>query len=267
MTTIRKARVAGQFYPATKEEIESFIAKYIKKECEEESAFGVVMPHAGYMYSGQTAARTIKNVRVPDTVIMLGPNHTGLGSPISIMHEGRWSTPVGDIPINAKVANKLIKENPLFEADMAAHLNEHSLEVELPFLWYKNKNVQIIPISVGTHDLKQCRSIGETIAEVIVGNDILIVASSDMTHYESRASAKDKDTRVLRAIEALDENALADVVKNYDISMCGFLPVYVMLVAAKRLGAQRAKVIQYCTSGDVTGDYEQVVGYAGIVVQ
>lgn len=265
---IRKPQVAGRFYPGNKKALSEFLDENLNYGEEKKDALGVIMPHAGYIYSGKTAARTISKVNLPDTVIVIGPNHTGAGEPFALMAEGVWETPLGEVPIDEDLAGKLLDASDLLADDQFAHAYEHSIEVELPFLKKLNENIKIVPICVGTHSLENARQVGEATGKVLkeLGREATIIASSDMTHYESAETAEAKDKHAIDAILALDENALAEAVKKYDITMCGYVPAYIMLVAAKQMGASKAELVEYTTSGEVSGDFDQVVGYAGFLV-
>ncbi len=263
----RDARVAGQFYPSQKGALISFLSENIDLSSQRRKVKTVIMPHAGYVYSGKTAALTISEVVVPDTVILIGPNHTGYGTAFSLMRSGKWHFPFGEVDIEESLADELLKTSSLLEEDDEAHEYEHSLEVEIPFLYFLNNNVKIVPLTVASLNLKKCKKVGEAIAQCIIGKDVLLVASTDMTHYESQASAEKKDKEAIDAILKLDEDSLSATVSRLNISMCGYIPVYISLVAAKICGAKSAKLIDYRTSGDAFGDYERVVGYAGIIIE
>ncbi|MBU1862288.1 MAG: AmmeMemoRadiSam system protein B [Candidatus Omnitrophica bacterium] len=267
MPAVRPPRVAGQFYPANKKTLHSFLKEHIPSHRQKKKVIGVIMPHAGYIYSGTTAAVTIAHVDVPDSVVLLGPNHTGAGEAFSLMSCGTWQMPLGDVAINEQLASELIESSSYIKADTAAHRLEHSLEVELPFLYFLNNNVTIVPLTIGSHNLEHCRAVGNAIAQCLRGKNVLIVASSDMTHYESHQAAEKKDKEAISAIQQLDEDALAETVSRLNISMCGFIPVYILLVAAKALGATTAQLIDYRTSGEASGDFDQVVGYAGMIIE
>ncbi|MDD5086024.1 MAG: AmmeMemoRadiSam system protein B [Candidatus Omnitrophica bacterium] len=266
--TVREPRVAGTFYPASKRALLAFLDTHIDKKTPEREAKAVLMPHAGYIYSGITAALTISRVKVTETVLLIGPNHTGLGADFSLMASGMWKTPLGSAAVDEEAASALLKASPLISDDFDAHQYEHSLEVEVPFLQYKQAGVKIVPLTVSSNNFDDIRSVAEAIGDNLAkrGREILIVASSDMTHYESEASAREKDRYAIDAMLALDENALREAVKAHKISMCGFVPAYMTIIAAKRLGAEKAELIDYRTSAEASGDTAQVVGYAGIVV-
>lgn len=266
---IRKPAVANQFYPGDKNKLTKEIENYVIKEEKKEDVLGLVVPHAGYMYSGSVAGSVYSVVNIPDNVVVLCPNHTGLGSRAAIMSEGVWQIPTGDVGINSSLSRLIKDQSKNLEEDEGAHLREHSLEVQLPFLQYFNPNFQMVPICLGGRDLKFCQDIGLALARARkeFGQPVLIVASSDMTHYESRRSAKRKDEMAIEKILSLDPAGLLETVRREGISMCGVIPATVMLIACKELGAKEARLVKYATSGDVSGDYDQVVGYAGIIVK
>jgi AmmeMemoRadiSam system protein B len=259
--------VAGQFYPHTKSALSAFLQANIDPTHKKNDAVAAIMPHAGYIYSGKTAAHTIARINVTDTVLLLGPNHTGKGEQFAIRTEGTWATPLGQVSIDQSLAAEILKGSNLIHDDDAAHRAEHSLEVQLPFLQAMNPRVAIVPLAVGTHNLERLRIVAEVIAAVLKGKNVLMLVSSDMTHYESKKSATEKDKLAIDAIIDLNETELARVVSQRNITMCGFAPTYIAIIAAKILGARRGALIEYTTSGEVTGDDEQVVGYAGIIIK
>ncbi len=260
----RQSIVAGKFYPDDSEELKLFLEKNvdIKNPCD---VIAVVMPHAGYVYSGYTAAKTIGRVRVPKRVLLLGPNHTGYGSEFSVWDKGYWHIPLGKVPVDSPFTASLLKNSSFFSVSYDAHLYEHSLEVQLPFLYYLNDDIEIVPITVKTIYLDRAKSAALELASLI-DSDTLIVASTDMTHYEPLEIAEKNDKMAIESVLKLDEDMLADIVISNNISMCGFVPVFMALVAAKKRGAAKGELVDYRTSGDVTGDYGSVVGYAGIVI-
>ncbi len=265
---IRQPAVAGQFYSSNPTTLRNEIQRFIKPDTEREKVIGIIAPHAGYLYSGAIAGSVYSTVEIPDTVLILGPNHHGFGARVALYPSGEWFTPLGSSRVNDRLA-QLIKENSkLIEEDMAAHHYEHSLEVQLPFLQYINPDVTIVPICIGASDFTVCRELGMTMAKAIkeYGNDVLMIASSDMTHYESASAAKMKDELALREVLALNPEGLLKTCRNETISMCGVIPAAIMIVASRELGAVRARLVRYATSGDVTGDNEQVVAYAAITV-
>jgi AmmeMemoRadiSam system protein B len=276
-TNIRLPSVAGQFYSASKQGLNKQIQALLnsgavakEKAAGSASVIACMLPHAGYMYSGAVAAQTVSCLNIKDKIILLGPNHTGYGAPFSIMAEGTWLTPLGEVNIDAILAKKILSHSKYLKEDSLAHLYEHSLEVELPLLQYFRPDFEITPIVIQANDLTALKEIGKDIASGVkesnLQNSALIVASSDMTHYEPQEEAERKDKEAIGAILALDEDRLWEKVKKLGISMCGYAPAIVMIVAAKLLGATKANLVKYETSGDVTGDKTSVVGYAGILV-
>lgn len=198
----------------------------------------------------------------PDTVVILGPNHYGIGSGVSAMVEGAWQTPLGEVEIDSLFAKQIYKNSGIIDIDETAHINEHSIEVHLPFLQYiYGSRFKFVPISMMMQDLRTSRSVGESIANSTGDRDVLVIASTDLSHYEPQEQAERKDRLVMDAVLKLDEEELMRVVEQENISMCGYGPVASAIVAGKILGAKVSKVLSYHTSGDVTGDYGQVVGY------
>lgn len=265
---IRNPAVAGQFYPGTKSGLKREIEKYIAKSAEKIKAIGVVSPHAGYVYSGAVAGATLSSVELTGTCVVMGPNHTGKGRPFSIMTEGVWKLPSGDCKIDEKLAKDILSNSDYLEEDQDAQVNEHSVEVQIPFLQALKENVKIVPLVLADAGLEVYRKIGNGIAGAIKGKGepVTIIASSDLTHYEPLEFARQKDEKAIEAIINLDEKALIVTIKKYGISMCGYAPVCVMLAASKELGAKKALLIKYQTSGETSGDYNAVVGYGGVVI-
>jgi AmmeMemoRadiSam system protein B len=266
---IRQPAVAGQFYSSDPSKLRNEIREFMDIEAPKEEAIGVIAPHAGYMYSGAVAGALYNSVVIPGTVLILGPNHHGFGSKAAIYPSGEWLTPLGSSKINDRLSSLVKKNSNFIEEDMAAHHYEHSLEVQLPFLQYINPDVTIVPICIGYSDYAVCRELGIGIAMAIreFGNDVLLLASSDMTHYESALSAKRKDDLALREILALNAEGLLKICRKESITMCGAMPAAVMIVAALELGAAKAEIIRYSTSGEVTGDNEHVVAYAAVTIK
>ncbi len=229
---------------------------------------GFVCPHAGYMYSGPVAAHAYYNLASdgkPDTVVLFGPNHTGYGSPLAVMNEGFWRTPLGDVEVDGETANKIVKEARIVDVDDSAHRYEHSIEVQLPFLQYLYGSAfKIVPICFLMQDLRSSKEIGQAVASVLAGKNALIIASSDMTHYEPQKAAEKKDMASLKAVEAMDEERFYSIIEEHRITACGYGPIIALITAAKALEAREAKLLCYKTSGDVTGDYSAVVGYAAV---
>ncbi len=270
-TTVRHPAVAGRFYPADPQVLRSEVCSYLASERSQKPvrALGCLAPHAGYMYSGHVAGAVFSEVEIPERCIVLCPNHTGMGQPLSIISEGAWETPLGDVPVDSGLASALERRFPLLREDTVAHRNEHGAEVELPFLQIRQPRLRFVPIALGTGQFEILSQFGEAMAEVIAahGGSILIVASSDMNHYESDAITRVKDQSAIEAILRLDALALYQVVTQQHVSMCGFGPAVAMLTATKKLGARSAELVKYATSGDISGDHDLVVGYAGIIVR
>jgi MEMO1 family protein len=271
-TRLRHAAVAGRFYPGDRgdlrEEAQAYLSQLNPAKQTPVRAIGCIAPHAGYMYSGHVAGAVFASVEVPKRCIVLCPNHTGIGAGLSIMCEGEWETPLGEVPIDAELARALQRRFPTLQEDSAAHRSEHAIEVELPFLQLRQPQLQFVPVAIGTGRLDVLEALGTTVAEVIreQKDAILIVASSDMNHYESDVVTRVKDQQALERILTLDPRGLLDVVTQQKISMCGYGSAVAMLTAARQLGATSGELVKYATSGDVSGDRERVVGYAGVVI-
>ncbi|MCM8781621.1 MAG: AmmeMemoRadiSam system protein B [Candidatus Omnitrophica bacterium] len=265
----RNPAVAGKFYPSKAAAIEKQLFEFIDKTARRVNAIGIVSPHAGYIYSGPVAGSIYSKIELKTTYILLGPNHTGMGKPYSIMSEGTWVLPQGEVEIDADLAKKLLHNSEFLEEDFLAHAYEHSIEVQLPFLQYFKQSFKFVPIIISYAEGHVYQVLGKEIAKMIKENkkDTVIIASSDMTHYESHQDARAKDMKAIEAILKLDEEELIKRVEKYEISMCGYAPVAVMISAAKELGAKEAELVKYQTSGDTSGDYSSVVGYAGILVK
>lgn len=267
----RKPAVSGQFYSSSAQGLKGDIEKLIDKGTQPTEAIACILPHAGYSCSGRVAGKTISRLTIKENAILLGPNHTGLGAPFSIMTDGHWQTPLGETDINSGLAKSILNKTGYLTADAGAHLHEHSIEVELPFLQYYKPKIKIVPIAVTQAQISIYKEIGQGIASALKESNLedstLIIASSDMTHYEPQEQAERKDKQAIQAILELNEHKLLDKIAKLNISMCGYAPVVIMLIAAKALGAKSAELISYQTSGDATGDYNAVVGYAGIIIR
>jgi AmmeMemoRadiSam system protein B len=268
---IRQPAVAGRFYPAQPdqllEQLETFID--VSPEKARVPARGCMVPHAGYKYSGAVAGAVFARIALPAKFILLCPQHYRVGEAIAIVSEGAWRTPLGDAQIDSRLAVALKDACPELREDASEHRVEHALEVQLPFLQKLAGDFSFVPIALGTDRLSHFQALGEGIAEAVtaLGDPVLIVASSDMNHYEPDDVTRRKDWRAIDKILALDAHGLYEVVRREGITMCGYGPAVTMLTAVKRLGATRAEVVRYATSGDITGDLSEVVGYAGIVVE
>jgi hypothetical protein len=232
------------------------------------SLVGLVCPHAGYMYSGPVAAHAYYKLAAdgkPDIIVIFSPNHTGLGSALAVMNEGVWRTPLGDVEIDAQTANQILRESHIIDVDDMAHASEHSIELQLPFLQYLYGSAfKFVPICFLMQDLESSREVGQAVAKALAGKNALVIASTDMTHYEPQKSAERKDKMVIEAAIKMDEEQYYSTVESYRISTCGYGPTVAAITAAKALGANKAQLLCYKTSGDVTGDFSAVVGYASI---
>jgi MEMO1 family protein len=263
---IRKPAVAGSFYPSNPTALRQEVLACLGTECRAEGATALLAPHAGYIYSGPCAGRTYAEVTVPGLVVVLGPNHTGMGQPLAVMDEGEWETPLGRVPIEGALAHRLQALDPSLVTDPLAHLREHSLEVQLPFLLALRPAFRMVPICVGTHRLRDLLSLGDALAEAIrsAGEEVLIVISSDMSHYIPFDVARKLDALAIERMREVDAEGLHAVVEREMISMCGYCPAVVGLRAARSLGASSGRLVAYTSSGERTGDYDSVVAYAGL---
>jgi AmmeMemoRadiSam system protein B len=232
------------------------------------SIVGLVCPHAGYMYSGPVAAHSYYNLAMdgrPDVAVIFGPNHTGRGSALALMDEGVWRTPLGDVEIDTETARRIMQESSIIDVDDSAHRFEHSIEVQLPFLQYLyGQKLKFVPVCFLMQDLESSRGVGEAVAKALSGKNALIIASTDMTHYEPQERAEQKDKLAIDAAIKMDEELYYSTVESRGITTCGYGPVVALITAAKLLGATKAKLLCYKTSGDIMRDYSSVVGYASI---
>jgi AmmeMemoRadiSam system protein B len=267
--TIRHPAVAGRFYPSDPNILLRDVRSYLSPQATTNPSLGCVAPHAGYVYSGLVAGTVYSQLQIPRRIIIMCPNHTGKGHSLAIMSQGAWATPLGHAPIDSPLAAALRKNFPLLTEDADAHRLEHAIEVELPFLQARRPAFTFVPIALGTAQFETLEKLGEAVADTVQAQSerILIIASSDMNHYENDTITRVKDHKAIDRILALDPRGLFDVVMREEISMCGFGPTVAMLTASKRLGATSAELVKYATSGDVSGDREMVVGYAGVIVR
>ncbi len=265
----RSPAVAGQFYHGAADKLTQQVEAYVDKNAKKEKVIGIVSPHAGLIYSGHVAGAVYSAIDFPDTFILIGPNHTGLGTKISLMESGEWEIPTGTLQIDEQISYKLAMNVPIIKKDVQAHMFEHSLEVQLPFITYFSKDVKIVPIVILSATIGECRMLGEGIAKTIkaLGYPVVVAASSDMSHYVSDDVARQKDKKAIDRILSLDPEGLYETVTKERISMCGYLPAVTMLFAAKALGARSSRLVKYATSAEVSGDYDHVVGYAGVVLR
>lgn len=260
---LREPAVAGRFYPGNPARLAADVDGYLRTDAARLPALGLVAPHAGYTYSGAIAGEVYRKVVIPPRVVVLGPNHTGLGAMASLWPGGRWRTPLGEVEIDDGLTD-VLTDAPGIEIDDQAHLHEHSLEVQVPFLQRSQPALTLAAICLGPLSWRGCEDLGRAVGRAAAAAGALVVASSDMSHYVSAAEAREKDRRAIDRMLALDPAGLFDVVRREKISMCGFVPATVMLVAALEMGATAAELVRYGHSGEVTGDDAQVVGYAAI---
>jgi MEMO1 family protein len=276
--SVRPPAVSGRFYPSDPTELRAVVATLLSDARRAvgpsgRRAVGLIAPHAGYIYSGPTAARVFACITIPDLVVIVAPNHTGIAaarSGVSLWEEGAFRTPLGDVPIDSDAARALLEISEGFvEVDHDAHRAEHAVEVELPFLQVAGREVRIVPLVLAWDGWQPARVLGACLARLVqaANEPVLLLASSDLNHYEPAAVSEQKDARALAAVTALDGEELLARCKRERITMCGRAPAAAVLAAAKTLGAARGEVVDYRHSGWVSGDNAQVVGYAGIVIQ
>jgi AmmeMemoRadiSam system protein B len=276
---VRRPTQAGSFYAGDAESLKAqikrcFLHELGPKELPQVSrsrlkeVVGLVCPHAGYMYSGAVAANAYFELAQdgkPDTVIILGPNHTGYGSALALMNDGVWSTPLGDVEVDGETANQIAHETRLVDVDELAHRFEHSIEVQLPFLQYLyGSEFKFVPICYQMQDLASAEEVGNALVEVLADKNAVVIASSDMTHYEPQKNASVKDLAALKAVEAMDVRRFYSIIEIQNVTACGYGPIATVITTAKGLGAKEAKLLRYKSSGDITGDYSSVVGYAAV---
>lgn len=264
---MRASAVSGQFYPRSKNDLSRELERcFANAPSTERSVLGAVVPHAGYMYSGSTAAYVYSVLPKADTFVMLGPNHTGYGSPVAVSSE-TWSTPLGEIGSDVEFIRAL--PGRIIDLDEGAHKYEHSLEVQLPFLQHRFRKFNIVHICMGMQDEETAVDVGQEIAEAARKADkkIVVIASSDFTHYKPDKVARDNDAYFIESILGMDIPGFYSRLHERNASVCGYGPIAAMLAATKGLGAKKTTLLKYSTSGDVTGDTSAVVGYAGIIVE
>lgn len=266
---VRSPAVAGRFYSADPAELARQVREFTNAAAEKLPALGCMVPHAGYMYSGHVAGAVYGSIQIPGKCILLGPRHFPGGERMAIFSEGSWQTPLGEAPINSALANRIKTLCGYLREDPVAHVREHSLEVQLPFLLQLAPGLQFVPIVLATDHYEQLVSLGDAVAQAVEAQKgpVLIIASSDMNHYESDEITRQKDRRAIECILALDPRALYETVRSAGITMCGYAATTAMLVAMQKLRARQATLARYATSGDINGDRDQVVGYAGVVIR
>lgn len=267
---LRKAAVAGRFYPSQPDRLRRDLLEYLGPPRTRLQARGLVVPHAGYFYSGGVAGAVYSGIEIPQRVLILCPNHTGLGASLSIMSRGEWEIPLGRVPVDRELARGLLRHCPFLTEDAEAHRFEHSLEVQLPFLLHLRPDLRLVPIALGRGDFPTFRRLGEGIARALrdlPGQPALVVASSDMNHFEPDEVTRIKDGKAISRILSLDAPGLYQVVRRESISMCGYGPTIAMLYGTEASArTHRAELVRYATSGDAGGGRSEVVGYAGIAL-
>jgi AmmeMemoRadiSam system protein B len=265
---LRMPAVSGRFYPSNPAELTALIREYTKVENEGAllKAKACLVPHAGYVYSGHVAGAVYGRVSIPKKILVLGVRHYPHGENAAILSRGAWRTPLGDAPIDEPLAEALRAACPLLREDSEAHSSEHSLEVQIPFLQVLQPGFTFVPIALGTVRFEDLVTVGEAIGHVIAtaGDEILLLTTSDLNHYENDVTTRAKDHKAIDRILALDPRGLYDTCRNEEISMCGLGPAVAMLTALQSLGTTRAELVRHATSGDVSGDFSAVVGYAGM---
>jgi AmmeMemoRadiSam system protein B len=266
---IRPPAVSGRFYTSDEKKLALEIEKYTSSANKKSFARGCVVPHAGYLYSGHVAGAVYSGIEIPARCILLGPRHFPGGEAMAIISEGSWRTPFGDAQIDSELAAELKRACPLLREDRMAHEREHSLEVQIPFLQQLAANLRFVPVVLATQRYQDLETLGHAVARVIAAHTepVLLIASTDMNHYESDAITRTKDHKAIDRMLALDPRGLYDLVRSEGITMCGYAATAAMLIAMRDLGAKDAELIRYATSGDITGDWDQVVGYAGIIIR
>jgi AmmeMemoRadiSam system protein B len=268
---IRLPAVAGRFYPDDMGRLRSVVDSFLAGAGEEKKmrARACLVPHAGYVYSGRVAGEVYRRMEIPGRVILLGPRHFSRGASFAILSEGAWQTPLGMAPIDRHLAEEIVRAFPLLREDAVAHSAEHSLEVQIPFLQRLVPSFAFVPIVIGPAQWEPLEALGHALAGVIAAErePVLLIASSDMNHYESDAVTRVKDRKVIDRILALDARKLFDTVRDENISMCGYAAAVAVVIAAQELGATHAELVRYANSGEVNGDMQEVVGYAGMVMK
>jgi MEMO1 family protein len=276
----RKPAVAGYFYPAEPSVLRAAMERLLAPPVDTQPVKAVVSPHAGIQYSGAVAGAVYAYLRVPEVFLLLGPNHAGLGPPMALNTEGEWETPLGTVSIDDELAAALIEAAPRIQEDSVAHAREHALEVQLPFLQAIGTAFRIVPLLLGLLSYDVCAELGHAIARTVhgTGRSVVIIASTDMTHcgrsyrhlppagMTAHAFACQEDRYAVERIVALDPLGLYRVVRERNITMCGFIPTTVALLACQELGATSATLVRYTTSGEVSGDRDTAVGYAGVLI-
>jgi AmmeMemoRadiSam system protein B len=280
MAMRRTPAVAGFFYPALAETLKAEVTRLLGPQQEPQVVKAVISPHAGIGYSGAVAGAVYRRIRCPAVFLMLGPNHTGVGEPVAVMTDGEWETPLGAVGIDREAAMALRSACPRIRDDPVAHAGEHSLELQLPFLQLLGEAFHIVPLVLGLLPYEACQELGHAVAQTVqcTGRSVVIVASTDMTHCGSQyrhlppqgmtahAFARQEDHYAIDRMLAFDPDGLYQVVRGRQITMCGVVPTTIALLACQELGATSTMLVRYMTSGEVSGDLDTVVGYAGLMI-
>lgn len=266
---MRTPAVAGQFYEGTAEGLRAQVERCLEPDAGKEEVKAVLSPHAGLMYSGSVAGAVYSRIRFPETFVLVGPNHTGMGSRLAIMEEGSWQIPTASVEIDEKLSASIMKNCPSVTSDSLAHRYEHSIEVQLPFIAHFLPDARIVPICVMQATADELIELGGGIAKAVkeAGYPVVVVASSDMSHFIPDELARENDRRALEKVLSLDPRGLYTTVTEYKISMCGYMPATAVLASALALGAIDAELVKYATSAEISGDYQSVVGYAGVLIR
>jgi len=266
---LRQPAVAGRFYPSNPRELTALVREYSRPDPRHPpiQVKACLVPHAGYMYSGHVAGAVLARVALPEKIIVLGVRHYPRGESAAILSSGAWRTPLGDAPIEEPMAAELRRACPLLREDSVAHSGEHSLEVQIPFLQVLAPGFSFVPVALGTVQYDSLVSVGKAVAQVLqnANEKVLLLTSSDLNHYEDEKTTRVKDQKAIDRMLAFDPRGLYDTCRNEEISMCGLGPAVAMLTALNALGAKKSELVKHATSGEISGDYDQVVGYAGMI--
>jgi len=280
LPTIRRPTVASQFYEGDAEALRAQISSCflhtlgpkklpeVNFHTHPRNIVGLICPHAGYLYSGPVAASSFYELAIdgkPDAVVLLGPNHTGYGSALALMREGIWRTPLGDVEVDSGLADTILHETSLVDVDELAHRYEHSIEVQLPFLQFLYGNAfKIVPVCFQLQDYDSAVEVGRALVEALDATNTVVIASSDMTHYEPAKVASVKDYAALKAVTDMDAKRFYQTIEAQNITACGYAPITSLITYAQGVNAKEAKLLSYHNSGDITGDHSSVVGYAAV---
>ncbi len=265
----RQAKFAGDFYPSDVFTLQDFIRNLLQEGIPRERVMGAIVPHAGYLFAGKVYADVYSRIEIPSKVVLLGPNHKGEGPLSSIWDKGSWATPLGKVKVNEEIADALLSYSRFLEVDTRSHAEEYSLEVQLPFLQHINPRIEIVPVLLSPSDYEVYQDLADALSNI--GKEweenILFLATTDFTKYQPQEEAVHNDSLTMEIFERLDDLLLLERMEHHQIDMCGYVPVVVNILACKALGATRGEVVSYATSGEVTGYYDEVVGYGGIIIK